>query len=163
MSKKAIFLDRDGVLVNNSEHYYIWKTEQLTLVDKVIENLRMLSQEGFLLFVVSNQGGISRGLYSKNDIEKLHAELIQIFKANHIEISEILFCPHHPEIEKCLCRKPDSLMIEKLVAKYKISKSDSYMIGDSKSDMETARKAGIQGIQITPNQNMFPSISFLIR
>jgi len=163
MNKKAIFLDRDGVLVNNSEHYYIWETEQLTLVDKVIENLRMLSQKGFQLFVVSNQGGISRGLYSKNDIEKLHAELIRMFKTNNIEISEIVFCPHHPEIEKCLCRKPDSLMIEKLIAKHRIDKEGSYLIGDSKSDMEAAQKAGIQGIQITPNQNMFPSISFLIR
>jgi D-glycero-D-manno-heptose 1,7-bisphosphate phosphatase len=163
MNKKAIFLDRDGVLVNNSEHYYIWETEQLTLVDKVIENLRMLSQKGFQLFVVSNQGGISRGLYSKDDIEKLHTELIQIFRTNNVEILEILFCPHHPEIEKCLCRKPDSLMIEKLIAKHRIDKEGSYLIGDSKSDMEAAQKAGIQGIQITPNQNMFPSISFLIR
>jgi D-glycero-D-manno-heptose 1,7-bisphosphate phosphatase len=163
MNKKAIFLDRDGVLVNNSEHYYIWETEQLTLVDKVIENLRMLSQKGFQLFVVSNQGGISRRLYSKDDIEKLHTELIQIFRTNNVEISEILFCPHHPEIEKCFCRKPDSLMIEKLIAKHRIDKECSYLIGDSKSDMEAAQKAGIQGIQITPNQNMFPSISFLIR
>jgi D-glycero-D-manno-heptose 1,7-bisphosphate phosphatase len=163
MSKKAIFLDRDGVLVDNSEHYYIWETDQLTLVGGVIENLKFLSQKGFQLFIVSNQGGISRGLYSKDDIQKLHTELVQIFRANHIEIVEIAFCPHHQEIEKCLCRKPDSLMIERLIAKYKIDKSDSYLIGDSQSDMDAAEKAGIQGIQIIANQNMFPYISFLNR
>jgi len=92
---KAIFLDRDGVLLDNSEHYYIWKSDQLLLIDGVIENLKMLLQKGFLLFIVSNQGGISRGLYSKDDILKLHAELIQTFKANDIEIAEISFCPHH--------------------------------------------------------------------
>jgi len=163
MSKKAIFLDRDGVLVDNSEHYYIWETDQLTLVGGVIENLKFLSQKGFQLFIVSNQGGISRGLYSKDDIQKLHTELVQIFRANLIEIVEIAFCPHHPEVEKCLCRKPDSLMIERLIAKYKIDKSDSYLIGDSQSDMDAAEKAGIQGIQIISNQNMLSHITFLNR
>lgn len=158
---KAIFLDRDGVLIDNSEHYYIWKTDQILLIDGVVRNLQMLLQKGFQLFIISNQGGISRGLYSKNDIEKLHSALIQIFRRNNIEISEIAFCPHHSEIEKCLCRKPDSLMIEKLIAKYKLNKSESYLIGDSKSDMDAAQKVGIQGIQIIPNQNMFPYLSFL--
>jgi len=158
---KAIFLDRDGVLIDNSGHYYIWKSDQLKLVDGVFENLKILSQKGFQLFIVSNQGGISRGLYSKNDILKLHAELIQTFKTNYIEIAEIAFCPHHPEVEKCLCRKPSSLMIDKLMAKYRINKEGSYLIGDSQSDMDAARQAGIQGIQIIPNQNMFPYLSFL--
>jgi D-glycero-D-manno-heptose 1,7-bisphosphate phosphatase len=158
---KAIFLDRDGVLVDNSEQYYIWKSDQLKLIDGVVENLKMLIQKGFQLFIVSNQGGISRGLYSKEDVLKLHAALIQTFKANNIEIAEIAFCPHHPEVEKCLCRKPGSLMLEKLIAKYKISKPDSYLIGDSQSDMDAARKAGIQGIQIIPNHNMVPHLSFL--
>lgn len=158
---KAIFLDRDGVLIDNSKHYYIWKSDQLLLIDGVIENLKILLQKGFLLFIVSNQGGISRGLYTKDDILKLHAELIQTFKANDIEITEAAFCPHHPEIEKCLCRKPDSLMIERLISKYKISKTDSYFIGDSKSDMDAAKKIGIRRIQIVPNQNMFQYLSFL--
>ena len=158
---KAIFLDRDGVLIDNSGHYYIWKSDQLKLIDGVIENLRIFSQKGFQLFIVSNQGGISRGLYSKNDILKLHAELIQTFKTNYIEIAEIAFCPHHPEVEKCLCRKPSSLMIDKLMAKYRINKEGSYLIGDSQSDMDAARQAGIQGIQIIPNENMFPYLSFL--
>jgi D-glycero-D-manno-heptose 1,7-bisphosphate phosphatase len=158
---KAIFLDRDGVLVDNSKHYYIWKSDQLSLIDGVIENLKMILQKGFQLFIVSNQGGISRGLYSKDDIVKLHDELILTFNANHIEIAEIAFCPHHPEVEKCLCRKPDSLMIDNLIAKYKIDKEGSYLIGDSKSDMNAAQKSGILGIQIIPNHNMFPYLSFL--
>ena len=160
---KSIFLDRDGVLINNSEHYYIWNQEQLSLVEGIVENLQKLSASGFQLFVVSNQGGISRGLYSKNDVEVLHSELIGKFKENGIEIQEIVFCPHHPEIEKCMCRKPGSLLIDKLVAKYGISKEDSYMIGDSESDMEAAQKANIKGIKITANQNMHPFISFLIQ
>ena len=160
--KKAIFLDRDGVLISNKNHYYIWKQDQVEYVDGVFENLQMLALKGFKLFIVSNQGGISRGLYSKNDVQKLHEELILTFHRNHIEISEIVYCPHHPEIEKCMCRKPDSLMIDKLIAKYNLNKKGSYLIGDSESDMKAAQKAGIQGILINPNQNMFPYLSFLL-
>lgn len=163
MEGKAIFLDRDGVLINNHEHYYIWKQEQMQLVDGVFENLKLLIQKGFLLFIVSNQGGISKKIYTKTDILKLHEELNQSLKNNGIEIQEIVFCPHHPEIEQCMCRKPESLLIDKLVAKYKLCKSASYFIGDSESDMQAASKAGIQGIKIVANQNMYPFISFLIQ
>lgn len=159
---KAIFLDRDGVLISNRNQYYIWKQDQLEFIDGVFENLQLLSLKRFNLFIVSNQGGISRGLYSKSDVRILHAGLIQTFRKNRIEISEIGYCPHHPEFEKCLCRKPDSLMIEKLLAKNKLSREDSYLIGDSETDMEAARRAGIQGIKISPNQNMYPFISFLL-
>jgi D-glycero-D-manno-heptose 1,7-bisphosphate phosphatase len=163
MKSNAIFLDRDGVLVDNSKHYYIWHTDQLSLIDGATENLKMLLQSGFKLFIVSNQGGISRGHYTENDILKLHDELLQTFRLKEIEITDIVFCPHHPEIEKCLCRKPDSLMLEKLIAKYKIDKSSSFFIGDSPSDMEAATKAGIKGIQVIPNKNMYPFISPLIK
>jgi len=160
---KAIFLDRDGVLISNLNHYYIWKQDQLEYVEGVFENLQMLTEKGFILFIVSNQGGISKGLYSKNDVMKLHEEMIHSFREKRIEIKEIVYCPHHPEIEECLCRKPGSLMIDKLIAKYKINKKNSYLIGDSKSDMQAAANAGIRGILINPNRNMLPFISFLIQ
>ena len=163
MNGKAIFLDRDGVLFDNSDQYYIWKQEQIRFVDGVFDNLKCLLLNGYQLFIVSNQGGISKGLYPKDDILNLHAGLIQTFRNNQIEITEIVFCPHHPEIEKCICRKPDSILIEKLLAKHKLSKEESYLIGDSESDMEAAQKAGIQKIKINSNQDMYPFISFLIR
>jgi D-glycero-D-manno-heptose 1,7-bisphosphate phosphatase len=160
---RAIFLDRDGVIIDNQNHYYIWNLEQLTLIDGVFENLRLLQQEGYQLFIVSNQGGISRGLYTKDDILKLHEELIETFRENQITISDISFCPHHNENEKCLCRKPESLMIDKLIAKYDLNPAESFMIGDSESDMKAADLAGIKGIRITQNQNMFPFITNLLQ
>jgi D-glycero-D-manno-heptose 1,7-bisphosphate phosphatase len=159
---KAVFLDRDGVLINNQHHYYIWDSAQLEFVEGVFENLRMLQQKGFQLFIVSNQGGISRGLYSKENILTLHAELIRTMRRNQIILSDILFCPHHSEIENCLCRKPQSLMIDRLIARYDLNPQQSTLIGDSESDMKAAAKAGIQGIRITPNQNMFPFIASLL-
>lgn len=159
---KAIFLDRDGVLINNKDHYYIWESSQLEFIEGVFDNLSLLQQKGFQLFIVSNQGGISRGLYTKEDIGQLHVELIQTFSKHQIAISDILFCPHHSEIEKCLCRKPGSLMIDKLMAKYDLNLKESILIGDSESDRLAASMAGIQGIRITPNQNMFPFITKLL-
>jgi D-glycero-D-manno-heptose 1,7-bisphosphate phosphatase len=160
--KKAIFLDRDGVLIDNQHHYYIWKSDQLKFIEGVFENLHMLEQKGFQLFIVSNQGGISRGLYSKEDILKLHEEIILTFRKKQITISDILFCPHHNENEKCFCRKPESLMIDKLISKYHLDPKCSILIGDSESDMDAAAMAGIQGIRIASNQNMFPYISKLL-
>lgn len=160
---KAIFLDRDGVLINNLNHYYIWNSDQLEFVEGVIENLQLLQKNGFQLFIVSNQGGIARGLYTKDDVLKLHDEVIATFRENHISITEILFCPHHNEKEKCLCRKPEPLMIEKLIAKYNLNPLKSAMIGDSESDMEAAARAGIQGVKIMPNKNMLPFITTLLQ
>ncbi len=162
MQAKAVFLDRDGVLIDNHDHYYIWKTDQMKLVDGVIENLKLISAKGYLLFIVSNQGGISKQLYTKNDSQSLHIELHETFNQQGINIEAISFCPHHPEIEKCLCRKPDSLMIEKLLAKHKVDPVKSYFIGDSQSDMEAASNAGIRSIRIPANQNMKPYIVQLL-
>jgi len=161
--RKAVFLDRDGVLILNNQHYYIWKQDQIEFAEEVFANLRLLQQNGYQLFIVSNQGGISRGLYTKNDILALHQQLISIFNDQHINITDISFCPHHPEIEKCLCRKPASLMIDKLIAKYDIDVQQSVMIGDSESDMSAAEQAGIKGIRIESNHNMIHSISNLLR
>lgn len=159
---KAVFLDRDGVIINNRDHYYIWKADQMELVEGICENLQLLQQKGYQLFIVSNQGGISRGLYTREDVVKLHERLLETLNYHQVRIQEIVFCPHHPEHERCLCRKPSSLMIDKLIAKYAISKTDSVMIGDSESDMKAADLAGIKGIRVMPNENMFPSISNLL-
>ena len=160
---KAIFLDRDGVLIDNHDNYYIWRSDQVKFVDGIFKNLQMIQQKGFQLFIVTNQGGISRSMYTKDDTENLHLLLSEVFRKNHVAITDILFCPHHNENGKCLCRKPESLMIEKLVARYGINKEKSFLIGDSQSDMNAASGAGIQGIRITANQNMFPFISMLIQ
>lgn len=160
---KAVFLDRDGVVVNNSEHYYIWKADQLEFVDGIFDNLKLLQQKGYQLFIVTNQGGISRGLYTKDNILKLHDQMITTLSSHQIQIRDIIFCPHHPDHEKCICRKPSSLMIDKLIARYEIDKKQSVMIGDNESDMQAAQMAGIREIRVRPNENMLPQISILLQ
>ena len=160
---KAIVFDRDGVVTKNDKHYYVWNEEQLEYVDGIFENLKLLVQHGFELYMVSNQGGISKGLYTKPDVLQLNQAIFQELKKHEIEISEVLFCPHHSEIENCLCRKPKSILIEKLMAKHKLCKKNTFFIGDSDTDMQAAEKAGIQGIRISSNQNMKPFILSLLK
>lgn len=161
--KKTIFLDRDGVIINNEHHYYIWKPEQVEFIEGIFENLQLLAKNGFQFFIVTNQGGIARGMYSKADVQKLHGQLLETFRKHGIEIIDIAFCPHHSNIEKCLCRKPEPLLLEKLMAKYSINPADSYFIGDSETDMEAARNAGIRGIKINPNRNMIANLTELVQ
>lgn len=160
---KSVILDRDGVITNNSQHYYIWNKEQLQFVEGIFSNLKQLLQTGYKLFIVSNQGGISKGIYSKEDVLKIHDEMNSAFAVHQVEITDVLFCPHHPDIEKCICRKPESLMIEKLISRYNLNKTETCFIGDSDSDMKAAENSGIRGIKIQANQDMHPFISHLLK
>ena len=152
-TNKAIFLDRDGV-INIERGDYTWKEEDFVINDGIIDSLFEFNKYGFLLIIISNQGGIAKELYNKNDVNKLHNFLNQELNKNQIILTDIYYCPHHPKIENCICRKPDSLMFEKAIAKYNINPSMSFMFGDKTRDIEAAEKAGINGILIEPNQNI---------
>ncbi len=151
---RAVFIDRDGVVLNNAHHYYIFREEDMELVEGIGENLKRIQDKGYQLFMVTNQGGISKGLYTMHDVEKVHRKMNEMLAGNDVVVTEIAICPHHDKIEKCLCRKPGSLMIEKLIAKYRIDAACSYFIGDSESDMLAAERAGVKGIRIVANQSM---------
>src|SRR3989304_6751344 len=103
---KCIFLDRDGVL--NKEQGYVYRTDDFVLNADVIESLKKLQEAGFLLIVITNQSGIALGLYTHEDVKKVHEYFLFLMKQNGISIAEIYYCPHHPEIEPCICRKPSS-------------------------------------------------------
>ena len=152
--KKAIFLDRDGTLNNNCDHYYIWHREELHLNPGVPEALAELQSRGYMLIVISNQGGISKGEFSSEDVELLHDYLRSLLKAKGVFLDEIYYCPHHPMVENCLCRKPMPLMIEKAIARFGIDPSTSWMIGDAQRDVEAGEAAGLQCIRIEPNSDL---------
>ena len=163
MSRKAIILDRDGVLINNANHYYIWNETQLSFIDGMISNLKALSDKGYWLFIVTNQGGIAKGMYRKEDVFSIHERLVQELAPFGVHIKDIMICPHHDSIERCLCRKPEALMIERLVARYSLDKANTYFVGDSETDMQAAARAGIKGIRIEANKNMGPYIKGLLK
>ena len=154
MMKKAIFLDRDGTINNNCDHYYIWRKEELLLNPGVGEALAELRSRGYLLIVITNQGGISKGEFTAGDVDLLHVHLRSMLAKEGISLDEVYYCPHHPMVESCLCRKPQPLMIEKALARFGIDPLSSWMIGDAERDIEAGKAAGLRTILIEPNSDL---------
>lgn len=136
---KAIFLDRDGTL--NVEVDYLHETDKLVFIDGTFQALRLLKAHGYKLIVISNQSGIGRGYYKKQDAEQLHYYMNAILSRHHATIDAFYYCPH-VEQDKCLCRKPHTGLIERAVTEWNIDLGQSYMVGDRESDLMTAFNAG---------------------
>lgn len=154
---KAIFFDRDGVL-NREIGNYVCRVEDFVVNEDVIESLKILQEKNFLFVVVSNQSGIAKNFYRQEDAEKVHAHFLSIMEANGIRFAEIYYCPHHTDVEKCLCRKPDSLMLEKAIARFNIDISKSFLIGDKERDVQAAEKVGVKGFLIEANSPLMPIV-----
>lgn len=152
--KKAIFLDRDGTLNNNRDHYYIRHREELLLNPGVGASLAELKSRGYLLIVISNQGGISKGEFGADDVEAVNAHLRLLLEQEGVSLDEIYFCPHHSSVEACLCRKPLPLMIEKALARFHIDPASSWLIGDAERDVEAGKAAGLRTILIEANSDL---------
>lgn len=146
---KAIFLDRDGVI--NVERGYTHLLEDFIILPDLIEALQLFIKKGYLLIIISNQSGIAKGLYKQSEVEVLHNYLVEELKKSNITFSEIYYCVHHPDVSRCICRKPDSLFVEKGLARFNIDPKRSYFIGDKDRDVEAAAKAGVTGILIESN------------
>jgi D-glycero-D-manno-heptose 1,7-bisphosphate phosphatase len=149
---KAIFLDRDGII--NTERGYTHRLEDFILLPDLMESLQFLQRKGYLFIIVTNQSGIAKELYTQENVEEIHAYLLNEFKKNNIAISEIYYCVHHPDVSRCICRKPDSLFVEKALARFEIDPAQSYFIGDKDRDVEAAAKGGVKGILVPSNTSL---------
>ncbi len=154
MMNKAIFLDRDGV-INRERGEYTYRKEDFFFNEDVFRALKYFREKGYLLIVVSNQGGISKQQYRQEDVEELHAYMRARLEEQGIPLDEIYYCPHHSDHEKCLCRKPGSLMIEKALARFRIDPRQAYLVGDHTRDEQAARNAGVHSILIPPNGSLW--------
>ncbi|MEN8204312.1 MAG: HAD family hydrolase [Bacteroidota bacterium] len=151
---KAIFFDRDGTLNNNQNNYYIWKPEDFKLNPGVIETLSELKEREYLLIVITNQGGVAKEEYSMDDVEEIHHHMCVLLQKEGIALDEVYVCPHHQDMEACLCRKPLPLLIEKAIASFDIDPDESWFVGDSERDMEAGRAAGLHTLLIEPNSDL---------
>lgn len=158
MTRKAIFFDRDGCLI--VDKHYLAEPSQVEYFNDTFEALKRLIIHNYELFIVTNQSGIGRGMFSKEQMDSVHLKMLADFKAKDIEIKDIAFCPHTPE-DKCQCRKPHSLLIDQLCDKYQIDKNGSYMIGDKLSDAKCGENAKVQGCLIHKVDINFPSFNSL--
>jgi D-glycero-D-manno-heptose 1,7-bisphosphate phosphatase len=152
---KAIFLDRDGV-INKELGDYVKKLSDFEVLAHVVEGLQLFKDNGFLLIVITNQGGISKLEYGRTEMHAMHSYLKNYLGNSGIELTHIYYCPHHPNQSKCLCRKPASLLVEKAIAKYGIDPTQSYFIGDKQRDIDCGLAVGVKGFLIAPNENWVP-------
>lgn len=140
--RKALFLDRDGVV--NVEKNYLHKIEDFELMDGIIDVCHAYQKEGYLIIIVTNQSGISRGYYSEEDFSRLSEWMVEHFKTLGITLTHIYHCPHHESIDgACACRKPEAGMFLEAQATYGLDMEHSVMIGDNERDIEASLKAGV--------------------
>ncbi|GAA4011507.1 HAD family hydrolase [Hymenobacter fastidiosus] len=141
---QAIFLDRDGVL-NHEMGDYVWRPADFVVIDGVPESLARLKAAGYLLIVVTNQAGIAKGLYTAADVQACHAKLQEACGGL---IDAFYFAPGHPSVSESLMRKPDSLMLEKGLARFHLDPARCWMVGDRSRDLEAGARAGVRGLCI---------------
>lgn len=151
--KKAIFLDRDGV-VNYDPGDYTRSLDEFTILPGVVEFLKDRTREGYVVIVITNQGGIAKGEYDLAAFYKIDAYMANVFREAGINYIDTYFCPHHDAISHCLCRKPKSGMLEKAIHRHGVDPAQSVMIGDKWRDIEAGDGAGVRGIKIDVNQSL---------
>lgn len=148
MLKPAAFLDRDGVI--NKEKEYVYKIQDFEWIDGSQECIQFLNKNNYHVFVVSNQSGIARGLYSEDDVAHLHEYINTTLKKINAHIDEFFISPYHPMFPNKFqnlfhLRKPRTGMLELAESKWSIDKKNSFLIGDKETDIECANNYGIRG------------------
>lgn len=152
--QKAIFLDRDGTI--NKYVGFLRKEEEFELIPGVVEAIRKINERGYLAIVVTNQPVIARGEVTYSELEIIHNKMETLLGKGGAYLDGIYFCPHHPhsgykgEVKElkidCDCRKPNPGMLIKAAQDFNIDLSQSYMVGDSESDIMAGRSAGCKTV-----------------
>jgi D-glycero-D-manno-heptose 1,7-bisphosphate phosphatase len=145
---KAVFLDRDGVINRAaSEGKYIVRWEEMYVLPGVAEAIRLLNTSGFLVIVVTNQRCVAKGLITVEDLEILHQKMCGELAATGAMINKVYYCPHDME-PPCSCRKPGPGMLLEAARDHDVTLYESWMIGDSTSDVEAGINAGCKTARV---------------
>ncbi|GAA4494064.1 D-glycero-beta-D-manno-heptose 1,7-bisphosphate 7-phosphatase [Pseudaeromonas paramecii] len=147
MAKVAIFLDRDGVI--NQDTGYVSQVDDFHFIDGAIEALQLLKKKGYCLVVVTNQSGIARGYFTEDQFMQLTEWMDWSLADREVDLDGIYYCPHHPEAsveayrQQCDCRKPAPGMLLDAAKHLKLDMAASYLVGDKLSDIQAAMAAGV--------------------
>ncbi len=142
MSKKVIFLDRDGVINKKpAEHDYVKSREEFEFLPEAVPALSLLAKKGYKLFIVTNQRGIARGLMTEADLAGIHEKMQKKLGENGIHIEAMYYCPHGSE-DPCACRKPKPGMFFKAARDHSLNLHECIFIGDGETDRQAGEAAG---------------------
>lgn len=149
---QAIFLDKDGTLVENLP--YNVNPDLIRLTPRAGEALRLLQAQGYALLVVSNQAGVAKGLFSERALMPVKERLSELLAAEGVRLADFYYCPHYPSgavsryAMRCDCRKPMPGMLQQAAARHGIDLARSWMIGDILDDVEAGKRAGCRTVLI---------------
>ncbi|MDZ7752199.1 MAG: D-glycero-beta-D-manno-heptose 1,7-bisphosphate 7-phosphatase [Gammaproteobacteria bacterium] len=143
---KLVILDRDGV-INHDSADYIKGPEEWRPLPHSLDAIACLNRAGYRVVVATNQAGIGRGLFSVQDLHRIHARMLEELKIHGGDIEAIFFCPHTPE-DHCECRKPKPGLLLDVAARLKAALGEVYAIGDSQRDLDAARAAGARPLLV---------------
>ncbi len=152
MNTKAIFLDKDGTLIENVP--YNVDISKIILTEGAIEGLRALHHAGYKLIIISNQSGIAFGRFQEEDLVNVEDHLRQMLGSQGIPLEGLYYCPHHPDGKvsrytvQCFCRKPNPGLIFRAAREHGINLGASWLIGDILNDVEAGRRADCRTILI---------------
>jgi len=143
-NRAGLFLDRDGTIIE--DRGFLTEPDEVVFVPGVFAALRRL-QEHFLLFIVTHQTGLSRGLQTSEQVERVNDHVVSELAREGIRILEVYCCPHEKE-EDCLCRKPKPYFLEVAAEQYGLELSRSISIGDHPADADLGLNAGGLGLYV---------------
>lgn len=169
--QKAVFIDRDGTI--NKYKGFLTDIKDFELIDGVGEAIKTINNSGYLAIVITNQPVIARGEVTFDELNEIHNKMETLLGEKGAYLDGIYYCPHHPdsgfegEVKelkiKCRCRKPDTLLVEQAIKDFNIDLSESYFIGDSKNDKETAEKLGIPCIMVSEEYGMDKAVEEIFK
>ena len=146
---KIIFLDRDGVINEfPGNGNYVTRVKNFHFLPRALDAIRILTEEGYTVFVVSNQAGVGRGVYSQDKLNRITNKMLDEVEKAGGQIKKVFYCTHKPDAG-CTCRKPSIASIEKalkLINKSKKATRNAFFVGDTKVDIETGYNAGCRTI-----------------
>lgn len=157
--KKAIFLDRDGV-INKKKSDHVKSVEEFQIFPFAIEAIKKINQLGFLVIIITNQSAINRGLMTHHDLDTIHQELQKSLKKNSGYVDAFYYCPHRSD-ENCTCRKPKSGLIKKAIDDFGINIENSWVIGDSEIDMEAGKSINCKTLKVDSTFNLLHAIDYI--
>lgn len=147
---KILLLDRDGTL--NIDNGHVFTPDQLVLFPSVLDALRRFRDAGYRFFIITNQGGIGRGVQTMKHYEETEKSLVDLLNAGGITIEKTYFCPHHPD-DVCLCRKPAIGLWKRLIEEHPdVDATDVLMVGDKDADIAFGKAIGAQTARILSGQ-----------
>jgi len=153
--RRALFVDRDGTL--NPDLHYLKEAERIELFRGVGDALSLAHDHGFLVICVTNQSGVERGLYTREDVERIHERLNELLRPHRARVDAFYYCPHVPETH-CECRKPGTLLFRQARDDWNIDMGASAIVGDRSLDVEAGRKLGVLTAYVTqPGHGEDPS------